>query len=154
MDAEVPSIRYSERKPDPSAYLALFETTGWNAMYRCTERDLEASLRSSWYWISAHHGETLVGTGRLVSDGVLYAVVFDMVVAPAWRGRGVGAAILGRLLTRCDRAGIRDVLLFAAQGTEGFYRRHGFVPRPAQAPGMILRRVPAGDRAGAGAPRT
>jgi GNAT superfamily N-acetyltransferase len=91
--------------------------------------------------ISAYHDTTLIGAGRLVSDGILYAVVFDMIVTPDWQGRGIGSEILNRLLDRCNAAGIRDVLLFAARGTEGFYRRHGFVPRSQNAPGMMMRRV-------------
>lgn len=134
-------ITYENRSPDPTAYAELYETSGWNAMYRCTPAELEESLRRSWFFVSALRDETLLGTGRLVSDGVLYAVVFDMIVAPDWRGRGVGSEILRRLLERCEVAGIRDVLLFAARGTESFYRRHGFAPRPADAPGMILRRA-------------
>lgn len=134
-------VTYSDREPDAAAYLALFETTGWNAMYRCTAAELGGSLRSSWHVISAYDDATLIGAGRLVSDGVLYAVVFDMIVTPDRQGRGVGSEIMRRLLDRCDAAGIRDVLLFAARGTEGFYRRHGFVPRAQDAPGMIMRRA-------------
>jgi GNAT superfamily N-acetyltransferase len=135
-----PPIVYRERLPEPGPYLALFETTGWNDMYRCSADELEGALRRSWYAISAFRGDVLVGFGRLVSDGVLYAVVFDMVVAPGRQRRGIGSEILNRLLARCVEAGIRDVLLFAARGTEDFYRRHGFTARPAGAPGMILRR--------------
>lgn len=141
MGGTTSQVTYSDRKPDSAAYLALFETTGWNAMYRCTVAELEDSLRRSWHVVSAYYDTTLIGVGRLVSDGVLYAVVFDMIVTPGWQRRGVGSEILERLLDRCEAAGIRDVLLFAARGTEGFYRRHGFVPRPQDAPGMIMRRV-------------
>jgi GNAT superfamily N-acetyltransferase len=144
MDATASSVTYSDRGPDPEAYLALFETTGWNAMYRCTAAELEDSLRESWHVISAYQDTKLIGAGRLVSDGVLYAVVFDMIVTPEWQGRGVGSEILSRLMDRCNAAGIRDILLFAAQGTEGFYRRRGFVPRSQNAPGMIMRRVRPG----------
>jgi hypothetical protein len=45
------------------------------------------------------------------------------------------------LLDRCERAGIRDVLLFSAKGKAGFYEQFGFVARPDEAPGMILRRT-------------
>jgi GNAT superfamily N-acetyltransferase len=141
MNASVPSIVYEEGLPAPGPYLALFETTGWNEMYRCSADELESALRRSWYAISAYREGVLVGFGRLVSDGVLYAVVFDMVVAPDLQRRGIGSEILNRLLARCADAGIRDVLLFAARGTESFYRGHGFTARPADAPGMILRRV-------------
>jgi GNAT superfamily N-acetyltransferase len=141
MGGTASSVTYSDRVPDAAAYLALFETTGWNAIYRCTAAELRDSLRKSWYVISSYHDTTLIGAGRLIADGVLYAVVFDMIVTPDWQGRGVGSEILKRLLDRCNVAGIRDILLFAARGTEGFYGRHGFVPRSRGAPGMIMRRV-------------
>ena len=70
---------------------------------------------------------------RLEPDG---AIVFAD--GPHQR-RGIGSAILARLLTRCDEAGIRDVLLFAARGAAGFYERFGFVPRGGDVPGMIRR---------------
>ena len=140
MNASEPPVVYREGLPEAGPYLALFETTGWNDMYRCSADELKEALRRSWYAISAYQDEVLVGFGRLVSDGVLYAVVFDMVVAPDRQRRGIGSEILNRLLARCVEAGIRDVLLFAARGTRSFYRRHGFTPRPDDAPGMILRR--------------
>lgn len=141
MNAPAERVVYSNAAAEPAAYFALFETTGWNEMYRRTEEELERTLRNSWYLVTAMHGEELVGAGRLVSDGIQYAVVFDMIVAPRWQGRGIGSEILRRLLARCDQAGIRDVLLFAASGTEPFYRSYGFTPRPEDAPGMIMRRT-------------
>ena len=133
-------VEYRTATPDPAKYAKLFESTGWNDMYRCSREELEVSLRRSWYVLTAYQEDELVGAGRLVSDGVLYAVVFDMIVAPHWQKRGVGSEILRRLLDRCETAGIRDVLLFSAKGTEGFYRRNGFIARPENAPGMIFRR--------------
>jgi N-acetylglutamate synthase-like GNAT family acetyltransferase len=140
MNAPADRIEYSNTPADPEAYFALFETTGWNEMYRRTPEELQRTLQNSWYLVTAMHGDELVGAGRVVSDGIQYAVVFDMIVAPAWQGRGIGSEILKRLLARCDEAKIRDVLLFAASGTYEFYRRHGFARRPKDAPGMIMRR--------------
>lgn len=133
-------ISYSSDPPDPDAYLRLFETTGWNEIYSQTAEALWGALNASWFVVFAQEGEALVGAGRLVSDGVQYAVIFDMVVAPSHQGRGIGSEILRRILARCDEAEIRDVLLFAATGTAEFYAQHGFEPRPMIAPGMIRRR--------------
>lgn len=139
------TLRYSEDLPDPDDYHELFATTGWNELYGVGAQELVRGLGTSWHVVSAWEGDRLVGFGRLLSDGVLYAVVFDMIVAPERQGRGIGSEILRRLLARCDEAGIRDVLLFSARGKAGFYRRFDFVERPDDAPGMILRRRrPAG----------
>ena len=134
-------IEYAERVPDCEAYLELFNTTGWNDMYGVSAGDLQRSLTRSWHAVSAFEGKRLVGFGRLLSDGVLYAVVFDVIVTPGRQRRGIGAAIMGRLLGRCKEHGIRDVLLFSARGTQEFYRKFGFVERSGEAPGMILRRA-------------
>lgn len=138
------SLRYRAGLPERGAYAALFETTDWNEMYRASPGELARGLEASWHAVSAEEDGRLVGFGRLLSDGVLYAVVFDMIVAPDRRRRGIGSRILEMLLARCAEAGIRDVLLFSARGTPGFYRRFGFVPRPEDAPGMILRRTGKG----------
>lgn len=134
------SITFTTRLPRADAYFALFESTGWNDVYRCTTDDLTHTLHASWHVESAYREEVLIAAGRLVSDGRLYAVVFDVIVAPDWQRRGIGSRIMNRLLERCQSAGIRDILLFAAKGTQSFYRRHGFTPRLPDAPGMMIRR--------------
>lgn len=138
--ASEPRITYSDAIPSADAYLSLFETTRWNDFYKQAADVLHQALSNSWYVVSAYHGEELVGTGRLVSDGVQYAVVFDMIVAPGFQGHGIGGEILTRLLERCAEAEVRDVLLFSADGKKDFYAKRGFEVRPENAPGMILRR--------------
>lgn len=76
--------------------------------------------------------------GRIVSDTILHAMIYDMILRPEYQRQGIGSRVLSMLLDRCRRARIRDVQLFCAKGREAFYRRHGFEPRPADAPGMQL----------------
>jgi predicted GNAT family N-acyltransferase len=64
-----------------------------------------------------------VGTGRLLPDGH----VGRMAVAAAARGRGVGAAILERLIDEARRRGLPRLVLHSQARAEGFYRRFGFV---------------------------
>lgn len=65
-----------------------------------------------------------IGCGRLLADGH----VGRMAVLANWRGRGVGAALLGLLVEEARRAGQRRVVLNAQTRALGFYARHGFVP--------------------------
>ncbi len=132
------TIAYRQQVPAPEAYYDLFETTGWNAEYRMTALDLHRANLQSWHAVSAYDGEELVAFGRVVSDGILHAMVYDMIVRPPYQRRGVGSHVLSLLVARCRAAGIPDVQLFCARGKKGFYIRHGFVERPADAPGMQL----------------
>jgi GNAT superfamily N-acetyltransferase len=119
-------------------YFALFNTTGWNADYRAPPEDLELTNRNSWLTVSAYDGARLVGFGRVVTDFVLHALIFDMIVLPDHQGQGIGTLILQALLNRCEERGIRDIQLFCAKGKRAFYERNGFVSRAEDAPGMQL----------------
>jgi len=64
-----------------------------------------------------------IGTGRLLPDGQLGR----MAVSADWRGKGVGRALLERLLEEADRQDQRHLALHAQTHASGFYRRFGFV---------------------------
>ena len=44
--------------------------------------------------------------------------------------------VLQELVEKCLELGIHDIQLFCAKGKAGFYEKHGFVVRRADAPGM------------------
>lgn len=52
-----------------------------------------------------------------------------MAVLSAWRGRGVGSAMLARLMDVARYAGFERVGLNARSDTQAFYARLGFVAR-------------------------
>jgi len=137
------SISYVSAVPDKGDYFALFETTGWNREYGRSADQLHEAIRSSWYLLSAYDEERLVGFGRVISDGVLHALIVDLIVLPEYQGMGIGSHILTQLTGRCMAHRIADVQLFCAKGKAGFYQKRGFVTRPSDAPGMELR-SPAG----------
>jgi ribosomal protein S18 acetylase RimI-like enzyme len=146
-------IEYRTGLPDPGEYAALFETTGWNARFEVDEAQLGRALRASWSTVSAYESGRLVGFGRTLSDGVLYAVLFDVIVHPEFQRRGIGREIVKRLVGGCRAAGIRDIQLFSAPGKIRFYERLGFQPRPDEAPGMRLPAAPPPAASGAGSKR-
>lgn len=70
----------------------------------------------------AFEGDAAVGTGRLLPDGH----IGRMAVVKAWRGRGVGGALLRRLVEAARERGDREALLSAQVHALDFYRGHGF----------------------------
>jgi GNAT superfamily N-acetyltransferase len=129
-------IEFRSDIPDKDQFWKLYESTGWNENYHLSPDDLMRALCSSWAMVSAFDGEQLVGFGRLVSDGVLHAMIYELIVRPEYQGQGIGGEILKRLMEKCREAGVRDIQLFCARGKREFYEKRGFRARPEDAPGM------------------
>jgi ribosomal protein S18 acetylase RimI-like enzyme len=129
-------ISYTNDLPDNGEYYALFLTTGWNEKYNLTEKQVYESIKNSYYIVSAYAKNKLVGFGRIISDGVMHALIVDMIVDPEFQRMGIGNAILDDLVGVCQGKGIPDIQLFCADGKENFYLKNGFKARPVAAPGM------------------
>lgn len=66
-----------------------------------------------------------VGAGRIKPDGQ----IGRMAVLKAWRGQGIGSAILESLLEHARQQGHARVFLHAQQSAVRFYQQSGFVVR-------------------------
>ena len=93
-----------EKPPDA------LRTVFGNSMFRCF----------------VYAGEVLVGAGRALADGVDCAYIADVAVHPDHQGRGLGKAIIRRLVAQAE--GHKKVILYANPGTEPFYVQLGFLP--------------------------
>jgi ribosomal protein S18 acetylase RimI-like enzyme len=69
----------------------------------------------------------LVATARANSDGARHAYVADVAVAPEYRGRGLGDAVVRLLLEHPAVRGAGLVRLATADA-QPFYERFGFEP--------------------------
>jgi predicted GNAT family N-acyltransferase len=65
---------------------------------------------------------SVVGTGRLLPDGH----IGRMAVRRNWRGRGIGGAILERLIDAARARGDAEIALSAQVQALDFYRAYGF----------------------------
>ena len=81
-------VTYSFDVPRPEEFKALYDGTGWGDFSLDV---FQRALHGSWLVASARQGDTLIGMGRVISDGVLHAFVTEMIVqlprAPPCRDR-------------------------------------------------------------------
>lgn len=140
---------YKENQcPGQDEFFHLYETTGWNREYGLEPEEMHRALSNSWYMTSAYDGDLLVGFGRVLSDGLMHALITEMIVLPEYQGRGVGKELLLRITKKCQEHKIRDIQLFSAKGKAGFYRKYGYSARPENGPGMEIKFKPGLDKAG------
>ena len=91
---------------------------------------VKSALRNDLYDVVALVNDEVVGMGRLVGDGVMYWYLQEIVILPEYQGRGIGTAIVNKLLNyiqeHTPEGNFTSVGLTAAEGKEGFYERFGF----------------------------
>ncbi|HEU5432136.1 MAG TPA: GNAT family N-acetyltransferase, partial [Thermomicrobiales bacterium] len=105
-------------------YRALLAAVGWRA-YEASDAALEAALTRTWNLAArAPRDGRLVGLARVLDDGLIYASIWDVIVAPEWQRRGVARALMERVMARLS--GRRLVALVATPAGVALYRSLGF----------------------------
>jgi GNAT superfamily N-acetyltransferase len=116
-------------------YRRLRAAVGWRAA-AAGDRAVQAALDRTWNVVAREEGR-IVGIGRLLDDGALYATIWDMIVVPEAQRRGLGSVILERLLEYAADRGL--VALVASAAGQPLYERYGFVREDERAVAMFLR---------------
>lgn len=129
-------VEYRWIKPQLKGYKQLFKAVGWCSIITVSDETLQLAINNSWQWVSSYDTDRLVGVGRIISDGALYALICDMIVLPDYQNNGIGKSILKMLKNKCAEHNIQRVWLFSAPGRTEFYLKNGFEIRPKEAPGM------------------
>ncbi|MFS0782094.1 GNAT family N-acetyltransferase [Bacillus sp. 1P06AnD] len=135
---EMMKFEFSEFIPARVDFTRLHQTTGWNNDGLYTYDQLYRAICNSWYSVSFYHNKSLIGFGRIISDGIYQTFICDVIVHPDYQTKGIGTKIMNALIKKCDQEGIKWIQLFCAKGKEHFYKKLGFIPRDADAPGMSL----------------
>ena len=116
-------ITFSDRNDfDAAQLIHLYRQAPW-AKHRALEQ-AQAMLAKTDVVISAWDGTRLVGFGRVLTDYVFRASIWDVIVDRDYQGRKIGTEIVRRIL---DHPTLQQVELFwLCTRMPGFYERLGF----------------------------
>ena len=70
--------------------------------------------------------DDLIGFVRVITDFTFKALIFDVIVAEAHRGRGLGDRLIELVLAHPELVRIRNFELYCLPEVGPFYERHGF----------------------------
>src|SRR5713226_7642469 len=85
-----------------------------------------------WWFIEAEGravGYFVLTVGYSLEFGGRFALLDEFFVEREWRGKGLGAAVMGRILEEAAAMGVGALHLEAEGDVREFYKRSGFVVR-------------------------
>ena len=89
------------------------------------ERSIEHSI-----CLGIYHGGAQVGFGRVVTDRATFALLADVFVLDAHRGKGLSKWLMQCIVGHEDLQGLRRLLLLTLDA-HGLYAQYGFTPLAA-----------------------
>lgn len=129
------TLTFSEKKAlDPQQLLRLFRQAPW-AKGRTLD-DAREMLRHTDLALCVWDGDQLIGFGRVLTDFVYRATIWDVIVEQAYQKQGIGTEIVQRIL---HHPRLKKVELFwLCTRRPGFYEKLGF--SSAEQTGMVWSR--------------
>lgn len=123
-------ITVKENVLNVDEFNSLYDAVGWGAYER--EVSLKA-LQNTFYSVSIYDGDSIIGYGRLIGDGICFLYIHDVMVLPEYQSQKIGTMIMKNLLQKVSTVQKENpslrLYLGASLGKEGFYRKFGFLSR-------------------------
>lgn len=127
-------IHYSQtRELSPEDLQNLFLSVEWDSGNH--PEQLARAMRGTHRVFTAWDKGLLVGLASAISDGAMTAYVQYLVVRPEHQGRGIGSALLRRLLD--EYRDLPRTALIAYEDKTGFYEKCGFTLGAGKAPMFV-----------------
>ena len=134
-----PVITFAEKKDlDPAKLVHLYQQAPW-AKGRTLE-DAREMLRHTDIAITVWDGDLLIGFGRVLTDYVYRASIWDVIVDKAYQDQGVGTEIVHRILIHPRLK--RVELFWLSTRIPDFYEKLGFSSK--EQTGMVWSRTKQG----------
>jgi predicted GNAT family N-acyltransferase len=128
------------RNPDPSQVVSLYADAGW--LEHIGKRDFKEIIDNTSKWFLALNNEQqVIGMARIMTDGTLYACIYDVIVLKSHRNRGVAKMLMNACLEYCDSKKIGRVHLWPTKSLVPYYRKFGFNPLSSEQPTMIRKNL-------------
>lgn len=133
-------MEYQENVLCCEDYCRLRKSVGWTNF---SKEQAQTALSNSLYTVAVFENSRAVGMGRLIGDGI-YLIIVDIVVDPAYQGKGIGSKIVSMLIEYATKelpdGGRTSIQLISEKGKEPFYEKQGFkrIPNDFCGPGMRM----------------
>ena len=117
-------IYYENTQVSTGQIAGLRRSVGWNSMEACYNNP----RMTSYFHIACYDDDRLVGYVDTVSNGLTDAYIQDLMVNPAYQGKGIGTELMTRVITRLKENKIFMIsVIYGNAELAPFYQRFGFI---------------------------
>ena len=109
-------------KVSARALADLRESVGWNRL----ESEYGSPDMTSYFLIAVYENQEMVGYIDCVSNGVTDAYIQDLMVHPAYQGRGIGTELMNKMISHLKDKRIYMISVVYEENLKPFYERFGF----------------------------
>lgn len=117
-------LKYSEGKDFDIAQLMELYKYAWWTKERKAE-DVKKMLENTGLILTVWDGKKLIGFTRVLTDFVYRATIWDVIIHPDYRGKGIGKKIMKRILAHKKLKSVENFWLYTKDKQE-FYSYLGF----------------------------
>ncbi|MBS4191941.1 GNAT family N-acetyltransferase [Bacillus sp. FJAT-49705] len=118
-------IRYTDEIANPDQLFTLYQNDGWNEFLKLPKESLYKAMLQSWHVLCVYDEDLLIGTGRIISDGVINGYICGIIVQPSYRNKGIGKEIVRRLVRKGKEAKLH-IQLLCEDNKASYYKELGF----------------------------
>jgi ribosomal protein S18 acetylase RimI-like enzyme len=116
----------------------LCDAVGWSRRpIHKVKKALQYSFLVVSVWRQKGTYRKLIGFARATSDHAFNATLWDVAIHPDYQGKGLGKALMEKVIRDLRAQDISNITLFADRGVVDFYERLGFTPDPEGIKGMF-----------------
>ena len=87
------------------------------------KKTIEKAFKNSQYVVSAWDGNKLIGFARVITDGSLFATIWNMLIKPEYQKQGIGKQLIRKRLNKYPEC---HFFLFGDKKVVSFYQKSGF----------------------------
>jgi diamine N-acetyltransferase len=117
-------VQITDQLVSTEALYDLYEALGWNDYLKLNHEALGQAMAKSYKVLYATIDDRLVGTGRLISDGVINAYFCGLGVHPEFQGLGIGSELTRQIFEVAKENGLH-LQLFCDTPMVPYYEKFG-----------------------------
>ena len=116
---------FTTELPEKEDLYNLYEDLTWNGFLKLNSEQLLKAMEGSYYSVYVYSGNSLIATGRVISDGIINAYLCGLGVHSQYRHKGIATKIVNMLIEYC-RENDLHIQFFCEEHLVPFYEKMGF----------------------------